>query len=258
MSLPRFYIPPQSWNPDALVLPQDEAKHALSALRLEPGEKLVAFNGQGHEATAEIAAVDNKQPALNTLNATRTEPLPINLVLGQAIPKGKNMDLIVQKATELGAHTILPILSERTVVRLDPDERDAKQSKWQRTALEACKQSGQNWLPQVAPPQSLDAALKPYTNQPRTLLLIASLTPGTRHLKEILAEYHELQGPDRPETAVILIGPEGDFTPAEYNLARTSGCQPLSLGPIILRTETAAFHALSILGYELFHAPTEA
>ncbi|MEM8955417.1 MAG: 16S rRNA (uracil(1498)-N(3))-methyltransferase [Verrucomicrobiota bacterium] len=256
MSLPRFYIPPQSWNPDALILPQDEAKHALSALRLTPGERLVAFNGQGHEATAEIAAVDDKQPTLNTLNSTRTDPLPLKLVLGQAIPKGKNMDLIVQKATELGAHTILPILSERTIVQLDPAEAKTKQNKWQRTAIEACKQSGQNWLPVLAPPQTLGAALKLFSNQPRTLLLIASLTPGTRHLKEILAEYHDLHGPDRPETAVILIGPEGDFTPAEYNLARTSGCQPLSLGPIILRTETAAFHALSILGYELFHSPS--
>jgi 16S rRNA (uracil1498-N3)-methyltransferase len=102
------------------------------------------------------------------------------------------------------------------------------------------------------PPRPLEQALKSYTTGDNTLLLIASLTPGTRHLKDILAEYLELHHDTKPGTVLILIGPEGDFTPAEYNLARTSSAQPLSLGPIILRTETAAFHALSILGYELF------
>jgi 16S rRNA (uracil1498-N3)-methyltransferase len=252
MSLPRFYIPPASWNADALVLPDDEIKHGLGALRLGPGEKLTAFNGNGHEATAEITAVDGKQLSLKTLNASKSDPLPVKLILGQAIPKGKNMDLVVQKATELGAHTILPILSERTVVRLDDSEREAKQTKWQRTALEACKQSGQNWLPSIEKPNTLEHAIKPYLSDPHTLLLVASLTPGTRHLKDILAEYRELHEDNSPSTVLVLIGPEGDFTPAEYNLARSSGCQPLSLGPIILRTETAAFHALAILGYELF------
>jgi 16S rRNA (uracil1498-N3)-methyltransferase len=252
VSLPRFFIPPPSWNADARVLPAEEARHALSVLRLVAGDKLTAFNGRGHEATAEITDIDGKTLALKTLNTNHTSPLPVNLVLGQAIPKGKKMDLIVQKATELGAHSILPILSERTIVRLDDEERDAKQNKWQRTALEACKQSGQNWLPTVETPHTLEQAIKPYAAAEDTLLLIASLTPGTRHLREILSEYRELHDGQGPTSVLVLIGPEGDFTPAEYNLARTSSAQPLSLGPIILRTETAAFHALSILGYELF------
>lgn len=253
MSLPRFYIAPTNWNPDHLVLAGDEAHHCLDVLRCSPGDKIVVFNGEGTETTAEIADVEEKKIFLKPISTTLTEPLAVKIILAQAIPKGKNMDLIVQKATELGAHRIVPLLSERTVVKLDNDERDRKQQKWQRAALEACKQSGQNLLPAVDKPVTVERFFQslPASTGGETLPLIASLQPDSRHFKKILAEHQEHHG-CKPSTVIILVGPEGDFTPAEFALAHGAACQPLSLGPIVLRTETAAFYTLAILGYELF------
>ena len=112
----RFYIPPSAWNPDALALDAGESHHALSVLRLQPGEKIVVFNGQGNEATAQIAPDSTKRAVrLKVVHRAKTPPLPCRVTLAQAVPKGKNMDLIVQKATELGAAEIAPLLSERTV-----------------------------------------------------------------------------------------------------------------------------------------------
>ncbi len=140
------------------------------------------------------------------------------------------MDLIVQKAVEIGAAEIVLIISDRTIVRLDEADAAQKQTKWQAIAIEAAKQCGQNWLPEVQTPRTLAQffAKPPHFD----LQLIGSLQSDARHLKKILADH-----PDRPKNVLMLIGPEGDFTPAELNLARAKGCQPITLGPIILRVE---------------------
>jgi 16S rRNA (uracil1498-N3)-methyltransferase len=158
------------------------------------------------------------------------------------------MDLIVQKAVEIGAAEITPILSARTVVRLDEESASAKQSKWQTIAIEAAKQCGQNWLPQVQVPQTMSQ----FFQQSRRfdLQLIGSLQSDAVHLKKILQEYSSEHG-DRPASVLMLVGPEGDFTPAELSLARSHGCRPITLGPIVLRVETASIYCLSILSYEL-------
>src|SRR3954469_11817701 len=152
--MPRFYIPPHAWNPDELLLDPGEAHHALDVLRMKAGDRATVFNGQGAEATVEFATVDKGRIALRKISASKSAPLACALTLGQAIPKGKNMDLIVEKATELGAAAIIPLLSERTVVRCDEGEALAKRDKCQRVAIEAAKQCGQNWLPKVAKPQT--------------------------------------------------------------------------------------------------------
>jgi 16S rRNA (uracil1498-N3)-methyltransferase len=172
------------------------------------------------------------------------------------------MELIVQKAVEIGAAEIAPIVSDRTVVHVDLESAAQKRTKWQQIAIEAAKQCGQNWLPHVHAPRKLadffDATVGPHSVQtsniemPITfdLRLIGSLQPDAQHLKRILADYSS-EYQRRPESVLMLIGPEGDFTPAELALARRQGCRPLTLGPIILRVETAAIYCLSILSYEL-------
>ena len=273
----RFYIPPNQWNPEALRLSEAEAHHARDVLRLKAGDKVVVFNGRGREITAEIDSLDQREITLRKLHESTTPPLRCRITLGQAIPKGKNMDLIVQKAVEIGAAEIVPIISDRTIVRLDEDEAAQKQTKWQTIAIEAAKQCGQNWLPEVQLPRSLAQFFTGDVNSVATALravplcdqrslertgkrigtahravatydlqLIGSLQSDAQHLKKILAEHS-----DRPTNVLMLIGPEGDFTPAELNLARANGCQPITLGPIILRVETAAIYCLSILSYEL-------
>jgi 16S rRNA (uracil1498-N3)-methyltransferase len=248
--MPRFYLPPAQWQPEALVLGADEAHHALEVLRLQVGDRVTAFDGQGHEATAEITATAKGRVQLRVLHQAKTPRLPCEILLGQAIPKGRNLDLILEKATELGAAEIAPLLSERTIVRLAPAEAQAKQAKWQRVVLEAAKQCGQNWLPTVHPP----TPLKTFCAAPprADLRLIASLQPDAQPLKTVLARYAE-ENPyaRKPRRVLVLIGPEGDFTPAEIAQAKSAGCQPITLGPIILRTETAALYCLSVLGHEL-------
>ena len=246
----RFYISPENWTRAALGLTGAEAHHARDVLRMRVGEKLVVFNGRGREITAEIVDLGNDEIRLRKLHEAETPPLQSRLVLGQAIPKGKNMDLIVQKAVEIGAAEITPIISDRTVVQVDSKSAAQKQAKWQQIALEAAKQCGQNWLPHVHAPRKLSELFSATSDESFDLQLIGSLQPGARHLKQVLADYSN-EHQRAPRTVLMLVGPEGDFTPAELALARRHGCQPITLGPIILRVETAAIYCLSILSYEL-------
>jgi 16S rRNA (uracil1498-N3)-methyltransferase len=244
----RSYISPNEWDPRALVLRGPEAHHAGDVLRLKRGDRVVVFNGLGREITAEIADISRNEIRLRKLDETETPPLKCRITLGQAIPKGKNMDLIVQKAVEIGAAQISPLISERTIVDLDQKEAAQKQVKWQQIAIEAAKQCGQNWLPQVDRPRKLKDF---FANAPKfDLQLVGSLQRDAQHLKKILADYSS-EHRHLPSSVLMLIGPEGDFTPAELALAKSHGCQPITLGPIILRVETAAIYCLSVLSYEL-------
>ncbi|MCB1097681.1 MAG: 16S rRNA (uracil(1498)-N(3))-methyltransferase [Verrucomicrobiae bacterium] len=247
--MPRFHIPPDDWNPEELTLTEEEAHHLAHVLRMKAGESVTVFNGRGVEATAEIVDVQRDRVQLKSLSVKTSDTLASTIAIGQAIPKGKNMELIVQKATELGAAAVHPLITDRTIVRIDAREAAKKQEKWSRVALEACKQSGQNWMPEVTIPRTPAEFFADRTIS-YDLKLVASLQPDTRHLRSLLSEVETHTG-RRPQSAIVLIGPEGDFTAAEIDAAKSAGYLPLNLGPIVLRTETAAIHALSILGYEL-------
>ncbi len=240
----RFFIPPHAWNPDHPALDDAESHHALHVLRMKAGDRATVFNGEGVEATVEVASVARDRLTLRRIQVTKSPPLRCAITLAQAVPKGKNMELIVEKATELGAAAIAPLLSERTVVRIGEEEALTKRDKWQRVAIEAAKQCGQNWLPNVAKPVTPKDFFALKTKY--DLTLIASLQPGALPIKNVLAEVKA------PCSVLVLVGPEGDFTPAEVNLALNHGCRPITLGPIILRTETAAIYCVSVLAHELF------
>lgn len=248
MSTHRFYISPEQWNPSALILHGSEAHHCIDVLRLNIGARVIVFDGCGTETTNEIIKIGKVQVQLKTLLVSKSEPLRCALTLAQAVPKGKNMDLILQKATELGVSRIVPLLSERTVVQLKEEEARKRRKKWQQVVIEAAKQCGQNWLPEVAAPvtpEQFFAELGRYETP-----LIASLQANAQSFRTVFADFRERHG-RRSTSALILIGPEGDFTPAESSLARIAGCIPVTLGPIVLRTETAAIYSLSVLAYEL-------
>lgn len=240
----RFYLTPTQWNSATPTLDADESHHAIDVLRLGSGDRIVVFDGEGSEATAQIVAVEGKTLQLRIVQKARTQPLPCTITLAQAVPKGKNMDFIIQKAVELGAARIAPLFSDRTVVQLDAQEATRKRDKWREIALEACKQCGQNRIPEIALPRTPKAFFD--SGERSDLMLIASLQPDAKRIKTVLAEN------PAPKSVCVFVGPEGDFTPAELALAKSHGCQPVTLGPIILRTETAAMYCLSVLAHELF------
>jgi 16S rRNA (uracil1498-N3)-methyltransferase len=244
----RFYLPPAETKSASLVLDGSEAHHLAHVLRAKEGDRVTLFDGVGHELTCTVANMEKSRVTLKLLQRSTMPPLPYQLTLAQAVPKARNMDFILQKATELGVQRIVPLLSARTVVQIEQEEVGSKLERWRQITIEAAKQCGANWLPIVEPPQ------KPgefFHSANRTHLnLVASLQPDSRPLPGILADHGE-EHSTRPKQATIVIGPEGDFTPAELADARSAGFRPLTLGPLVLRSETAAIYALSILAYEL-------
>jgi 16S rRNA (uracil1498-N3)-methyltransferase len=165
-----------------------------------------------------------------------------------AIPKGKIIEGIIQKAVELGAHRVVPLLTERVVTQLDGEGAEAKREKWQQVAIEAIKQCGATWLPRVEAPVALKTFLA-QDEQPE-LTLVGSLQTARRHPREIFAGFRS-QHSRAPKNVGVWIGPEGDFTLAELQAIEAAGAQPITLGNLTLRVETAAIYCLSFLSYEL-------
>ena len=246
--MPRFYIDPESWDESNLRLEGDEFHHCVNVLRLQSGDPVIIFDGLGMEIQTSIKNISKKVAYLDLNNQERIiSPAPkTKIALAQAIPKGKNMDLIIEKGTELGVNHIYPFISERTIIRLNQSDSIKKQEKWQRVAIEACKQSGQNWLPKVEQPQKLLSMIDSLIHE-FDLVLIASLQSEAKHLKQILLN----RTTKHPESILILIGPEGDFTSLETAKAIEAGAESMTLGPITLRTETAAIYSVSVVAHEL-------
>ncbi len=247
----RAYCSPDTAEPAEIVLSPDESHHLVAVNRARIGDTVVAFNGRGTEWICELTSNRKNAVVLQVRFHQKAKPLAYEITLGQALPKGPSMDAIVRKATEIGAARIVPLESERTQVHLDADRSDKKIDKWQTAALEAAKQCGNPFLPEIAPIQNAAAFME--SAHGYDLKLIASLQPGAKSLKHVLAAFHASQ--NRPPRKVLwLVGPEGDFTPAEMSLSRSTGFEPITLGPLVLRCETAATYALSVLSYELQNA----
>ena len=244
----RFFLPPEACQADRLTLSGPEAHHAMNVLRVRPRERVVVLNGAGDEFLCEVGETNRQTVALKIVQKNAIRPLPYQITLVQAVPKGKTMELIIQKATELGVHRIVPILSERTVAQVEPDEAPNKLEKWEATTVEAIKQCGSAWLPRV------EAPLRPHAflgrNEKFELTLVASLQTGARHPREHFQAFLAERG-RRPASVCVWIGPEGDFTPAEVNAVRAAGALPITLGQLVLRSETAAIYCLSVINYEL-------
>jgi 16S rRNA (uracil1498-N3)-methyltransferase len=236
--MPRFFLPPDAWQAET-SLGGDEARHLAQVLRIRPGQRVTVFDGGGRRAAAEIVTVSRDRTILR-LGETVVAPTPQpRIELAQAIPKGKNMDWIVQKAVELGVCRIQPLVTRNTVVQ----PGDGKAEKWRRVALEACKQCGQDRLPEISEPAEILPWLEGASDA-GTLKVIASLASGTQPLREILR-----QNP-HPTQVTLLVGPEGDFNDEETRRALDSGFLPASLGTNILRAETAALFGVAALRYE--------
>ena len=244
----RVFCTPPTPEPAEILLEETEAHHLVSVNRARVGDTVVAFDGAGHEWICELAALGKRDARLKVRFPQKMRPLPYAVTLGQALPKGKYMDAIVRKATEIGVAGIVPLVSERTEVQLESDREETKIEKWRAAAIEAAKQCGNAFLPAIQPVQRATAFME--STKGFDLKLIASLQPGAKSLKTVLARFREEKG-RAPQKVLWLVGPEGDFTPAEMSISKNAGFEPITLGPLVLRCETAAVYALSILSYEL-------
>jgi 16S rRNA (uracil1498-N3)-methyltransferase len=244
----RFYLPPEHCRDSTLELNGDEAHHALRVLRLQAGERVTVLDGAGTELICEVREVTKRTINLAVLHKNSSPPLPCQITLLQAVPKAKAMDYIVQKATELGAARVVPILSERTVVHVNSAGAGDKAEKWQQIAIESIKQCGSPWLTKIEAPVTLKNYLA--RREEFDLPLIASLQDDSRHPREFIQQFRD-EHKRAPATASVWIGPEGDFSPAEMNIVKAEGALPITLGRLVLRSDTAAIYGLSVLNYEL-------
>jgi 16S rRNA (uracil1498-N3)-methyltransferase len=244
----RFYLPPHQVQGPVVVLTDGEAHHALHVLRLRANERVVVLDGAGHELLCEVNELSRDAVTLKLVQKHVIPPLPYRITLAQAVTKAKTMDLIVQKATELGAHRIVPILSERSVSQIAEDATATKLERWHATTIETIKQCGSPWLPLIDAPQSSQKFLA--SSERFEISLIASLQADACHPREHFEAFRAERG-RLPKSVCVWVGPEGDFTPAEINTVRQAGALPITLGQLILRSETAAIYCLSILNYEL-------
>lgn len=247
-ALHRFYLPPADCQTDLLVLTDQEAHHAIHVLRAQPGDRVTVLDGIGHEFLGEIEAVSRHSVSIRVAHRTESPRPNLRVTLFQGVSKARSMDTIVQKATELGVHQIVPVLSDRSVVHLRDETAERKVAKWQAVAVEALKQCGTPWLPRVT---AVATPRQVVEQEPRfDLILVASLQPQARHPRACLEGFAQ-QAQRRPADLGVWVGPEGDFTPAELQLIQSAGAIPITLGPWVLRSETAALYCLAILNYEL-------
>lgn len=234
MRVPRIYLDASLQEDVVLSLPAERLNYLKNVLRLRDGQAVIVFDGQNHEADATLN-LGKREGSLEIGCVTlRSVESPLQTHLLQAMGKGEKMDWVIQKAVELGVTRFTPVLTERSVVELKGERAIRRHARFIDIAIGACEQSGRNFLPRVDPIMSLHDAL---AQTDAALKWVLHPQPG--HVAEPLAE--------RPTNAAILIGPEGGFSDHEVEAASASGFMPLTLGPRVLRTETAPIVALSVL-----------
>ena len=222
-------------------LPPFAAEHLTRVLRLPDGAALTCFNGDGNDYAATLIA-QSRDRVLVRIGTASGNPheSPLRITLVQAIARGERMDLILQKATELGVHRIVPVVSERTEVKLDEDRADRRLRHWQRVVESACEQCGRAYVPQVEPARDLTLVA---ADASRVATLKLAMHPGGDRLRDA--------APAGTEEAMLAVGPEGGFSERDLDALALAGFRRLRLGPRILRTETAGLAALALLQAKL-------
>lgn len=238
----RFFVSPEHFGRTTVLLDEGESRHATRVLRLGVGGEIELLDGAGRCAAARLVRADRSGVEAEVLTV-RQVPRPPAVGLAAAVLKGRAMDFLVQKATELGVAEIHPLLTERTVVRIGAGEAEEKVAGWRSTAIEACKQCGNPWLPRFHPPVGLREFV---AKSPGGLMLVAALAGAPRFPGEVLRRRDPV-----PAEVTVIIGPEGDLTAEELAALIGAGAVPITLGSLVLRGETAAVASLAIVQHEL-------
>ena len=238
MRIPRIYTE-QTLRPGSeVLLPEQAGEHVARVLRLERGHPLILFNGDGSECDAELASMAKRAVTATVLAARDvSRETPLKLTLAQSIARGEKMDWILQKATELGVGRIVPLVTERTEVKLDEDRAERRLLHWRSVVAGACEQCGRNELPVIEQPQRLDRWLGALDSADARLRL-ALLPEGDSTLRHL---------PSVENGAMLVVGPEGGLSDHDAAMLTHAGFLGLRLGPRVLRTETAGVAALAAM-----------
>ena len=240
----RFFLRPENIKDGHVLFGEDDARHILRVLRLGVGDRLIAINPAGFEYIVEISLVSRGRVLAKIVSerAVNTEP-PIEVTIIQGLPKGDKMAAIIQKSTELGAIRFVPVATERSVVRLAGERAESRAERWQRIAQEAAEQSRRVFTPVVEPVRTWAEACEEAARA--DLAVVAWEEEGQVGLKNVLRTRRQAR------KIAVFVGPEGGLTADEVELAREKGAWPVTLGPRILRTETAAPAMVAMILYEL-------
>lgn len=244
----QFFVEPSQINGNRVVITGGDVNHIKNVLRMKIGEELAVSNGiDGREYRCGIAELheDSVVCELRFIKEDGLE-LPSKVYLFQGLPKAGKMELIIQKAVELGAFEIVPMATKRAVVKLDDKKAKAKVVRWQSIAEAAAKQSKRGVIPQVHDVLSFKEALA-YAEEMDMKLIPYELAEGMAATKKLMEEI----GKNKPASVAVFIGPEGGFDEGEISLAKEKGIIPITLGKRILRTETAGFTTLAFIMYQL-------
>ena len=248
--LPRFYCPSALNTGEELSLPAGTARH-VQVLRLQPDNEITLFNGQGGEFKAVVTHMGRSEVSVRVGEHHPIErELNIQVHLWSSITANERMDWLLEKATELGAATLLPITAERSVLKLKGERADKKLAHWQAIAVASSEQCGRNRVLQVGQATTLTQALEQLTAAPsQAARWVLSLSPGTRLIQEMIQTIRSThdQGATQPTEIIVLSGPEGGLSPAEEAQAIAVGFLPVSLGNRVLRAETAPVAVLSAM-----------
>ena len=252
-NLPRFYCPSALDTGAELSLPAGTARH-VQVLRLQPKDEITLFNGQGGEFRAVVMHMGRSEVSVRVGEHQAIErELNIYVHLWSGITANERMDWLLEKATELGAATLLPITAERSVLKLKGERADKKLAHWQAIAVASSEQCGRNRVLQVGQARTLEQALEQLSAAQapsQAARWVLSLSPGTRLLHEMIQTIRSTHDHDatQPTEIIVLSGPEGGLSPAEEAQAIAAGFLPVSLGNRVLRAETAPVAVLSAVG----------
>ena len=235
MRVPRIYTDQALTVGDSIELSDQAARH-ISVLRMQAGRALILFNGQGGEYQATLTQVGKKNASavIDSFDHSERES-PLSIHLGIGISRGERLDLVLQKATELGVTEITPLFTSRTEVKLNAERQEKKQQHWQQVLISACEQCQRNQLPRLHPATAFDRWISEVNSEARFVL---------HHRTDTT-----LAGTARPESVALVIGPEGGLSETEISLAAEHRFQSLKLGPRVFRTETAPLAAISVLQF---------
>ncbi|GAA4706118.1 16S rRNA (uracil(1498)-N(3))-methyltransferase [Brevibacillus fulvus] len=238
----RYFVEPHQISDREVTITGDDVHHIVNVMRLKPGEQIIVCDGRGRSCLARL-----RQSSANAVQAQietwldEQKELPVQITIGQGLPKGDKMEWILQKGTELGAFAFFPFSSERTIVKLEPKKEAKKLERWTKIVKEAAEQSHRSVLPQIRGQLSFKQALE--TGAQYTRCVIAYEKEEQAKLREVLDTL--VPG----DSLLVLIGPEGGFTEQEVEWAESKGFQAVTFGPRILRTETASQYLLSAASY---------